>query len=86
MPTISELFGIIIRMYYDDHNPLHFHAYYQDHQAIVLIETLAIAQGSLPRRAQALVLEWASDHRVELMEDWRLASEHQPLNLIQPLE
>jgi hypothetical protein len=83
MPTISEFFGI---MYYDDHNPPHFHAYYQDHQAIVLIETLIIAQGSLPRRAQALVLEWASDHREELIEDWRLAAEHQPLNLIQPLE
>lgn len=86
MPTISEFFGIIIRMYYDDHNPPHFHAYYGEHQAIILIETLGIAEGFLPRRAQALVLEWASDHRAELAEDWRLAGEHQPLKSIRPLE
>jgi hypothetical protein len=58
MPTISEFFGIVIRMYYDDHNPPHFHAYYEAFQAIILIETLAIVEGALPRRARALVLEW----------------------------
>jgi hypothetical protein len=86
MPTISEFFGITIRMYYDDHNPPHFHAYYGSFQAILLIETLIVADGELPRRARALVLEWAAEHRSELLSNWRLAVEHRSLNTIAPLE
>ena len=86
MPTISEFFGILIRMYYDDHNPPHFHAYYGDHQAIISIETLEVLEGQLPKRARALVVEWAVEHRQELLNDWLLAEEHQPLNKIEPLE
>ena len=86
MPTISEFFGILIRMYYDDHNPPHFHAYYGDHEAIILIETLEFIEGALPKRAKALVLDWAVDHRQDLLRDWQLALQHQPLNRIAPLE
>lgn len=86
MPTISLFFGIVIRMYYDDHVPPHFHAYYQEHAAVILIEGLAIRDGHLPRRAMAMVLEWAASHREELIADWKLAAEHQPLNKIAPLE
>jgi len=86
MPTISEFFGIIIRMYYDDHNPPHFHAYYGDYQALIRIDTLAIMDGKLPKRAKALILEWASEHREELHEDWALAEKHYPLKRIAPLE
>ena len=86
MPTISEFFGILIRMYYDDHNPPHFHAYYGDHQGIISIETLEVLEGQLPKRARALVVEWAVEHRQELLNDWLLAEEHQPLNKIEPLE
>ena len=56
MPTISEFFGIIIRMYYDEHNPPHFHAYYAEHEAMILIESLTVLKGSLPKRAKALVV------------------------------
>lgn len=86
MPTISQFFGIAIRMYYDDHAPPHFHAYYGKDAAVIEIETLGVREGKLPRRALALVLEWAADHRDELLEDWRLAELHQPLNDIDPLE
>jgi hypothetical protein len=86
MPTISEFFGILIRMYYDDHNPPHFHAYYGDHEAIIAIQSLEVLEGSLPKRAKALAIEWALDHRAELMEDWLLAEKHYPLNKIEPLE
>ncbi len=86
MPTISEFFGIFIRMYYDDHNPPHFHAYYGSHSAIVTIETLEVLDGSLPRRAKNMVIEWAIEHRQELLNDWKLAEQHQPLNQIEPLE
>lgn len=86
MPTICEFFGILIRMYYDDHNPPHFHAYYGEHQAIISINTLEIIDGSLPKRAKAMVFEWAMEHRRELLEDWDLAEQHQPLKKIDPLE
>lgn len=86
MPTISEFFGIIIRMYYDEHNPPHFHAYYAEHEAMISIESLTVLKGSLPKRAKALVVEWAFNHREALIDAWRLASEHQTLNRIDPLE
>ena len=86
MPTISTFFGVTIRMYYDDHAPPHFHAYYAEHAGVIEIETLRLREGRLPRRAKAMVLEWAADHRAELIENWRLAEAHQPLNPISPLE
>lgn len=73
-------------MYYDDHASPHFHAYYGGHAAVVEIETLRLMDGNLPRRARAMVLEWAAEHRRELMADWKLAEEHRPLNPIAPLE
>ncbi len=51
MPTISVFFGILIRMFYDDHNPPHFHAYYNEFHAIIDMENLEIMDGSLPSRA-----------------------------------
>nr|WP_302143144.1 DUF4160 domain-containing protein [Halomonas alkalicola] len=50
-------------MYYDDHNPPHFHAYYGDHEVIIAIQTLELMEGRLPKRALAMVLEWAVEHR-----------------------
>ena len=79
MPTVSRFFGISIRVYYDDHGPPHFHAYYGEHSATIDVTTLTTLEGSLPRRVRALVLEWAAEHRAELIENWRLAEEHQPL-------
>jgi hypothetical protein len=73
-------------MYYDEHIPPHFHAYYGESSAVIEIETLRIRDGSLPKRAMALVLEWAQEHRSELMNNWQLAKKHQPLEKIAPLE
>jgi len=86
MPTISQFFGILVRMYYDEHNPPHFHVYYGEHEAQISIDTLEVIVGKLPKRALALVLEWAVDHRDELRKDWELAEQHEPLNQIEPLE
>ncbi len=66
MPTISEFFGILIRMYWDEHPPPHFHAFYAEHEAQYNIATLDVIHGALPRRAHALVVEWASLHKEEL--------------------
>ena len=86
MPEISRFFGIIIRMYFGDHNPPHFHAIYQEDTAEYDINTLLIIRGSLPSRAHAMVLEWASLHREELIEDWKLAIEKKEINKIEPLK
>jgi hypothetical protein len=86
MPTISTFFGLTIRMYYDDHAPPHFHVYYGEHQAVIEIGSLRLRDGKLPPRGMALVLEWAAEHRDELMENWALAEDHHPLKTIQPLE
>jgi hypothetical protein len=86
MPSISEFFGIAIYIYYNDHAPPHFHAEYAEHEALFLIDTLEVYEGDLPRRARALVLEWASLHRSELMSDWEKARQGRPLEPIPPLE
>jgi hypothetical protein len=86
MPRISEFFGIIIAMYFNDHSPAHFHARYAEHEAVVVIDSLELYEGSLPRRALALVLEWAALHRPELRSNWEKARQGLPLAPIAPLE
>lgn len=86
MPEISRFFGIIIRMFYADHEPAHFHALYGEHEALIEIETLALLRGFLPRRAMALVLEWAAAHRPELRQDWLRARAGEMLAPIAPLD
>jgi Domain of unknown function (DUF4160) len=86
MPTISQFFGIVIQMFWREHAPPHFHAMYGEYEALIDIRTLEIIRGSLPRRAQALVLEWAAQHRTELMEDWNLCQSKQLPRNIAPLE
>ena len=58
MPRISSFYGIVIAMFYNDHPPAHFHATYAGEEIRVDVDTLEILSGSLPRRAQAMVLEW----------------------------
>jgi hypothetical protein len=79
-------YGIIIQMFWDDHAPPHFHALYSEYEALINIATLEIIKGTMPRRALALVLEWASQHRTELLEDWKLCERHQMPKKIAPLE
>lgn len=86
MPTISSFYGILIQMYWDDHAPPHFHALYAEHEAIINIQTLRTMKGSLPRRAKAFVLEWARQHREELLEDWKLCERKQQPKKIRPLD
>jgi hypothetical protein len=85
MPEISRFLGIIIAMFYRDHEPAHFHAMYGEFEITVDIMTGAVT-GDFPRRALRLVQEWRELHRDELLEDWRLARLRQPLRRIAPLE
>lgn len=86
MPTISVFYGIVIQMFWQDHAPPHFHALYAEHEALIGLHDLRVMRGSLPRRAMALVLEWATEHRAELMEDWNLCSRMQAPKPIDPLK
>jgi len=78
MPEVSRFFGIIIRMYFDDHPPPHFHAIYSGSEAQVGIDPIVILRGDLPRRAVSMVLEWAALHQRELMENWRRLQKGNP--------
>jgi hypothetical protein len=89
MPELSRFFGIIIRMFSElggPHHRPHFHAYYQEHVAVLGIEPVELISGSLPRRQQRLVEAWAELHQTELITDWqRLQEGHAPLP-IEPLK
>ena len=72
MPELSRFLGISILMYFDDHNPPHFHARYNDYRALISIDELKILEGHLPARILGLVIEWAELHKKELMQDWAM--------------
>jgi hypothetical protein len=73
-------------MYYNEHNPPHFHAKYGEFKAEIDINSLQIIAGELPKRAKSLILEWADEHRDELVQDWELARQMQELKEIEPLK
>ena len=85
MPEISRFFGIVIKMFYDDHNPPHFHAEYGDEKVLIDIRTLSVFAGQLSPRGMGLVVEWATLHQQELLLDWEKARAHQELEKIAPL-
>ncbi len=85
MPEISRFYGIVIKMFFDDHSPPHFHAQYAGQELIVNINTLGVVAGKFPPRATGLVMEWASLHQAELVADWEKARGLKPLEKIDPL-
>jgi hypothetical protein len=86
VPKVSEFFGIAIYMYYDDHGPPHFHALYAGRDAAFDIETLEVLFGQASPRVRRLVVEWAKQHRDELVDRWNKARAKGPLEWIAPLE
>lgn len=85
MPEICRFLGIVVRMYYRDHSPPHFHARYGEYSIVVQLDSW-IVEGRFPPRALGHVLEWARMHAGELREDWELARSLEPLKPIPPLE
>lgn len=86
MPEISRFFGIIIRMFFDDHLPPHFHAEYGEDEILININTLSVISGKLKARALGLVMEWAALHRNELLAQWENAKNLRTLEKIPPLD
>jgi hypothetical protein len=85
MPEISRFFGIVIAIYYKEHQPAHFHAKYESQTGVFSIAGLKLIEGNLSKRVTSLVLEWAFENRDELMENWELAMAKKPLHKIPPL-
>jgi phosphomannomutase len=85
MPEISRFFGIVIKMFFDDHSPPHFHAYYGDDEVLIDIRAISVFAGQFPPRALGLVVEWATLHQQELLDNWQRAKGQQPTVRIEPL-
>lgn len=85
MPSISMFFGIIIRMYNNgEHNPPHFHAMYQGYKAAFDLDG-ELTEGDMPAKQRKLIAAWATIHHDELLANWELAMNQQPLYKIEPL-
>jgi len=76
MPEISRFLGIIIFMYFDEHNPPHFHIKYNEYKAVMEIQSLNILAGHLPVKVRGLVEEWAEMYQAELLEMWNSKDFH----------
>lgn len=85
MPEISRFLGIVIKMYFQDHNPPHFHVIYNQYKTSINIDDLKIIDGELPPRIYGIIAEWTLLHKKELMENWNKAKLLQSLNKIEPL-
>ena len=86
MPEVCRFLGIIIAMYYKEHNPPHFHVRYNEYKAVIAIDPLALIEGKLPPKVLGLVIEWASIHQQDLKANWDLACKLATLKRIPPLE
>ena len=84
MPELCRFYGIIIFLNYLDHDPPHFHARYEDQEVIIEIET-GIVKGYMSKRALRMIFDWSEMHQEELMANWHLARDRQPLQKISPL-
>ena len=85
VPEISRFLGIVVAIFYREHGPAHFHAYYGEFEITVEIEN-GVVSGRFPQRALGHVLEWFAMHKQELVENWALARNSKPLKRISPLE
>ncbi len=85
MPEISRFYGIIIGMFFNEHNPPHFHVKYEEYKAEITIKD-GIVTGKLPRRALNLVFEWLDLHRDELLENWKRGENRESFIKIEPLK
>lgn len=70
MPEVARFYGIVIKVFFGDHSPPHFHAIYGEYNALVSIESLELIEGDLPNRAEKLVLEWSVLYQQDLLQMW----------------
>ncbi len=88
-PTISMFFGIIVTMRWEKgepHHAAHIHAEYQDSSASFSLPDGELLAGKMPRRQIRMVQGWIAQHEEELMANWKLAMNDEPLFRIEPLK
>lgn len=85
MPELCRFLGIVIYMYFNEHNPPHFHAEYNEFNASISIKTLGLIDGKLPSKVMSLVVEWAQEHQEELLENWNSIQKTGKYDKIKPL-
>ena len=76
---------MVISIYFDDHNPPHFHVEYNEDEALISINDLSVLKGSLPPRVMGLAMEWARLHQAELLENWKMLQDNGKFFKIAPL-
>ena len=86
MPEICRFYGIVIQMFYKEHQPPHFHITHGEYRATISIDDLKVLLGDFPRRGLNLVLDWAELHQKELKREWELAKDEKPLFKMEPLK
>jgi hypothetical protein len=86
LPTIAYFLGIAVRMFFNDHDPPHFHVRYQGHRARVSIADGEVIDGRLPPAVRRIVKEWTALRRDALMRNWTAARSDQPLERIGGLD
>ncbi|MDP8238911.1 MAG: DUF4160 domain-containing protein [Candidatus Hatepunaea meridiana] len=86
MPEISRFYGIIIRMFYQEHGIPHFHAVYGEYDISVGISPVRFIEGDAPARVRSFVAEWAAYNQDALMENWKRCRSGEPIKKIKPLE
>jgi hypothetical protein len=82
MPEVARFYGIVIKVFFGDHPPPHFHVIYGEHNALVGIDPLAVIEGDLPNRAEKMVMEWATLYQQDLRQMW----ESQEFRKLPPLK
>jgi len=85
MPEVSRFSGIVVTMYFNDHDPPHFHVRYGEYRATVCLDPIQLEQGELPGRVLSLVMEWGQAHRAELQRNWTRMAIEGSFDLIPPL-
>lgn len=86
MPIISTFFGVVIRMFYEEHEPAHFHAEHQGQRGKFDLRGRMTVGNIRSRTALRLIGEWARRHRPEIEANWRNIKAGRPLDRIEPLD
>mgnify|MGYP001566021829 CR=1 FL=1 len=85
MPEVSRFFGIVVRMFFDEHPPAHFHADYAEFSAVVRVQPIEVLESTLPPRAVSMVLEWAARNQAGLIDNWERLHSGQAVRRLPPL-
>ena len=85
MPVVSMFFGIVVRMFYNDHHPMHFHAEYQGQRGKFDLSGRMIVGNIQSKTALRLIRKWAQLHEFDIRRNWQKMKAGKPFEIIEPL-